>query len=219
MNFIIAICSIAALLTLTGCGSAPDNPPRQTAALATDAHEEKKSETQNGSCCFQKKSDFKPFIPAGDALLTLHGNDGFTTNFNCAPTEEQPRSSASATYEIDAEKTKDKMYAKYGKLIIRDYCAKPADLASDIKRRRDNAIKYAGENSNITVEDIKSDGIYYGFTYQDITKGNNSQNVHLRAVAGERFLVHVSGIDHVRMDAVKQLFELIPLTELAEFRE
>lgn len=219
-NMAALVTALVIALSLLNCSPQDGQAAADASQAATTQPElspKKEAPPTSSGCCFTQESDYAPYIPAGDDMLTPHGKKAYASNFFCGPDEDNKRSSATATYQIDKAGTKDPMYAKYLSIQIMDYCAHPEKLKAEMERRSTNDKKFTAENPNVTVTEFQG-GAAYGFRYTDTTKGNNSQNVHLWASVGDRFRIHISGIDHVRMDMVDRLYAMIPIAQLAEVR-
>ncbi|TND08086.1 MAG: hypothetical protein FD123_2640 [Bacteroidetes bacterium] len=210
VNFFTHSVFMTALLA-AGCSSETEKKTADKPA------EEKAAKAEGKGCCFTKNEDFVPFFPGGNALLTVHGSPEVTVSIRCGADDDPKRSTGNQKYQIDKAGTSDPMKAKYISLKISDYCSDPADLASEIKRRTANAEKAAAGNAKVTFARIEKKDVYSGYTWMDASSGNNASNVELMVEVGGRFRVHIQGIDHNRMDALNQLFEMIPVDKLAGF--
>lgn len=197
------------------CSACSGGGETKEAAAVVPVKEEPKP-AAGGTCCFAQESDFEKFIPKGNEMIIPFGK-GFSSSFFCKADDDPKRTTANAKYQIDKMQYKDPMNYKFLSLRIEDYCANPEHLKDKQARQRKTAEDYAAKNANVKMENLKMDGVYEGYAIVDETKGNNSQNVTIYVVVDNRIRIHISGIDHTRLDMAKQLLELIPVKELAVF--
>ncbi len=206
--------SLVILLVFSACSG--DNTNSSTVEKPEVSSETEKETQSSGGCCFSVESEFAQFIPKGSSRF-ITTSDKFSCRFFCEKDQDRPRATASNKYQVDTTVFSDPLNYKYISVEIEDYCGMPDELKAKQERMRKTAMDGGAKSTNITVADIKEDGLYYGYTYLDVTKGNNSQNFLINVVVDDRFRVSVTGIDHTRLDLGMELLKQVPLKELASF--
>lgn len=204
--------SLAAIFLLLVSCNGKKAPDKKISDSQTNSNTS--TATDNVDCCFASESDFAPFIPNGNQLLTKPENGYFSSL--CSAEYTDRHSSYAQRYQIDAANTTDPTQAKYITLTIKDYCSNPAQLKSEIEQRKQHATDYAGTNNTVKYEEIRGDN-YAGFRYSEGTPG--SQLVYLWVMVDGRFSILIEGANHLRTDARDQLFDMIPLKQLAAFKK
>jgi hypothetical protein len=220
---IFTLLFIPCFIAIQSCSSGKpgESTGESSTSSAAPAEGATKSEpakkTAAGGCCFTRTEDFTPFFPTGNKLLTIHGAEELSANFYCGADDDPRKSQASRKYQIEKEGTTDKMISKFITLKIHDYCSRQDELAAEIERRTTNSERDATGNGKVRFERIEKAGLYKGYTWVDSSPGNNASNVLLYVAVDGRFMIQIQGIDHSRIDAMNQLFEMIPLEKLAAF--
>ncbi len=183
-------------------------------STASTAPEQETVATGGGGCCFTQESDFAPFIPAPNSEF-IAKDASFASSFYCGSDEDNKRSSANMSYQMDTLVYSDPLNYKYLKLKIEDWCSKPDELKAKQERQKQGSLDYAKSSTNVTVADVNKAGIYSGYSVVDKTKGNNASSVIINVVVDNRFLVNITGIDHTDLAMATKLLDLIPTDKLA----
>jgi hypothetical protein len=207
-----AILSVGLSIVAFSCSGNDSDSAAETKPVAAGTDKPADPAT-GGGCCFTQDSDFDPFFPKGNAMIFAR-EDHPSTNFFCGASDDPKKSSATMSYQIDTVQFSDKLNYKYISLRIEDHSADPSGIQAKIERKTSSSLESAKKNTNVTVKEVKSDR-YTGYSWVDVTKGNNSQNILIEVVVDGRFLVHIQGVDHSRIDLGMELLEMIPVKDLA----
>jgi hypothetical protein len=204
--------AFSAPVFLFSCSSDETNATERSNDSAAETTEN--TTPASTGCCFTQESDFAPYFPAPTSVFIAE-DGSFASSFHCGNDEDNKRSSANKAYLLDTTVFSDPRNYKSINLDIEDWCSKPDELKAKHDRMKQTSLDYAKTNTNVTVTDMKKDGVYYGYSVVDKTKGNNASSVVIFVVVGDRFKVYIQGIDHTSIEHATQLLDLVPTDKLA----
>lgn len=207
----VLIC-IGLSLSLVSCSG--DKSDNHNDSVANTVTEQETVAPGGGGCCFIQESDFAPYIPAPTSEF-IAKDGSFASSFYCGNDEDNKRSSANKSYQMDTTVYSDPLNYKYLKLEIEDWCSKPDELKAKQERMKQGSLDYAKSSTNVTVADMNKAGVYTGYSVVDKTKGNNASSVIIYIVVDNRFRVSITGIDHTDLVMATKLLDLIPTDKLA----
>lgn len=147
-------------------------------------------------CCFKTVEQAQPFFPAGAGDIRT--------------VVDKPASGAIACGENAVSNFSRRYALRKSEFVVRlfDYCSKPDELKADYERRYKNM-----KSQPVEFKDLDGQGVYKGFALFD----QKNKTSYLVVTVDGRFKLQIQGFEAVALADILQVFEFLPVRNIAKF--